>query len=142
MVREWLGRRQATPLQRRARRPAPKNPVGCPVLVVEDETDLREMLLALLTAEGFAPKAAANGLEALAYLQHEPRPHVILLDLMMPIMDGWRFREAQRNAAAIADIPVVVVSAIPDHTERMGAAAVLSKPIDFDRLVATVRTLC
>jgi len=118
--------------------------VACLVLIVEDDPELREMMLAMLKSEGFDPMAASNGRDALSQLQHGPMPRLILLDLMMPVMDGWRFRETQRQSPPpIADIPVVVVSAIPTvDTKRLAPAAVFSKPVDFDRLLATVRTLC
>jgi two-component system response regulator CpxR len=66
-----------------------KRPLRCPVLIVEDDADLREMMAQLLTLEGFETATAANGQEALEYLHATATPEVILLDLMMPIMDGW-----------------------------------------------------
>jgi CheY-like chemotaxis protein len=116
--------------------------MACSVLVIEDDVELREMMLTLLRVEGFTPRAASNGEEALFLLQHEPAPHVILLDLMMPVMDGWHFRAIQKVTPPIADIPVVLVTAVPPRDAGDDAAAVFSKPVDFDRLLTTVRRLC
>lgn len=117
---------------------------ACPVLVVEDDQDLREMMVQLLAYEGFDPTCACDGVEALARL-HEagPPPHVIVLDMMMPRMDGWTFRRIQEADPALADIPVVILSAAPrDRLERVHAAAIIQKPMDYDRLVEAVRANC
>jgi CheY-like chemotaxis protein len=113
-----------------------------PILIVEDDADLSEMIAQLLAVEGFRAETAVNGEEALAYLDHG-RPDLILLDLMMPVMDGWEFRRRQQANPALADVPVVVMSAL--DAKRAGgvsAAAVLTKPIDFDRLLELVRRYC
>jgi CheY-like chemotaxis protein len=116
----------------------------CPVLIVEDDADLREMMAQLLALEGFAAATVANGREALEYLQdHHDRPHVILLDLMMPVMDGWEFRRQQKADPALADLPVIVLSALDAaRAEDVRAEAFLKKPLDFDRLVQLVRAYC
>src|SRR5690349_1848715 len=82
------------------------------VLVVEDSTDARQMLASLLEVEGFAVRTAANGREALDQLRAGPPPCLILLDLMMPVMDGYQFRAEQRQDPGLSPIPVVVVSAV------------------------------
>src|SRR5215218_4757012 len=88
--------------------------MGHRVLVVEDDEDLREMMGHLLQAEGFRPDLAGDGAEALDKLRATPeQPDLILLDLMMPRMDGWTFRREQEGEPALANIPVVVVSAAP-----------------------------
>jgi CheY-like chemotaxis protein len=114
------------------------------VLVVEDDLDTREMLERFLELEGFAVRTAANGEAALASLQREGRPSVILLDLMMPVMNGWQFREAQQQQPHLADIPVVVVSAAGASSQLppIQVDAWLPKPVDFDRLLDTIGTLC
>src|SRR3954470_15283551 len=84
----------------------------CPVLIVEDDEDLRDMMAQLLTIEGFEPATVANGREALEYLQTSEKPHVILLDLMMPVMDGWEFRRQQKADPDLARVPVIVLSAL------------------------------
>jgi len=111
-----------------------------PVLIVEDDDDLREMMAQLLTLEGFRVQTAANGREALEYLERGELPNLILLDLMMPIMDGWEFRRIQSEDPKIASLPVIVLSALePTRTADFGGAMFLTKPLDFDRLLALVR---
>jgi CheY-like chemotaxis protein len=113
------------------------------VLIVEDDADLRDMMAQLLALEGFPAATVANGLEALEYLAQGDRPDVILLDLMMPIMDGWEFRRHQQSNPSVANVPVIVLTAL-DHqrTADVRAAAVLKKPLDFDRLLDLVRQHC
>jgi CheY-like chemotaxis protein len=115
----------------------------CPVLIVEDDADLREMMAQLLSLEGFQTAAVANGREALDYLHQRESPDVILLDLMMPVMDGWEFRRHQQADPALARVPVIVLSAL-DHsrTGDVTASAFLKKPLDFDRLLQLVRSYC
>ena len=121
-----------------------KRPTHCPVLIVEDDPDLREMMAQMLSLEGFETATAANGQEALEYLHATPNPEVILLDLMMPIMDGWEFRRKQQADPALADVPVIVLSALdqPRADQVVDAAAFLKKPLDFDRLLDLVRGYC
>jgi CheY-like chemotaxis protein len=115
----------------------------CSVLIVEDDGDLREMMAQLLTLEGYQTAAVANGREALEYLLRGDRPHVILLDLMMPIMDGWEFRRNQQADPSLADIPVVILSALDQsRAANMHADAFLKKPLDFDRMLQLVRGYC
>ena len=117
----------------------------CPVLIVEDDADLREMMAQLLTLEGYQIEAVANGREALEYLNEAPRPDVILLDLMMPIMDGWEFRKRQQSDPALADVPVIVLTALDQAQARasdLNGVDFLKKPLDFDRLLELVRRRC
>lgn len=113
------------------------------VLIVEDEKDIRESLGELLEAEGFVVALAENGQAALDYLSETAAlPHVILLDLMMPIMDGEQFRREQLTLEPLARIPVVLMSAardIAEAGERMQAYAVLKKPMSIDMLVVQLR---
>ncbi|MGH8639539.1 MAG: response regulator [Burkholderiales bacterium] len=116
---------------------------GGPVLVIEDHADTRRMVEEYLRFEGIPAVGAENGLEGLAALR-EHRPSLILLDLSMPVMDGWRFRHEQQRLpeAYLAAVPVVVLSALNDcvrQAEVLGAIDVIPKPIDFDRLLAAVR---
>jgi len=115
----------------------------CPVLIVEDDNDLRDMMAQLLMLEGFQTAAVANGREALEYLNSGARPDVILLDLMMPIMDGWEFRRRQQADPAVAHVPVIVLSALDaGRAMNVSANAFLKKPLDFDRLITLVRNYC
>jgi CheY-like chemotaxis protein len=115
----------------------------CPILIVEDDADLREMMAQLLTLEGFRASTVANGREALEYLSQGDKPDVILLDLMMPVMDGWEFRRQQQASADLSRVPVIVLSAL-DQTRAadVNAVAFLKKPLDFDRLLELVRQYC
>jgi two-component system chemotaxis response regulator CheY len=116
------------------------------ILVIEDDSAIREMLVQTLEEEGFVVVSAADGMEALSYLQTSAAlPCVILLDLMMPRMNGWQFREIQQNHLAISSIPVVVLSARPDLRARQAGIAVdayLSKPVNFDLLIQVIRRYC
>jgi DNA-binding response OmpR family regulator len=113
------------------------------VLIVEDDPDLRQMLTQILTLEGFDTDDVPNGAEALRRLRSGPAPGVILLDLMMPVMDGWTFRSQQLQDAAIADIPVIVLSAAPrERLTGLNAAASLTKPYDLWEMLALVEQHC
>jgi len=121
----------------------PSSASQCPVLIVEDDEDLREMMAQLLTLEGYQAAAVANGREALEYLHDSEKPHVILLDLMMPVMDGWEFRRKQQADPSLAPVPVIVLSALDQaRASNLEADAFLKKPLDFDRLLALVRAYC
>jgi CheY-like chemotaxis protein len=112
------------------------------ILIVEDDDDIREALTQILELEGYTVREAANGREALDISAREP-PSLILLDLMMPVMDGWQFRAEQIKDPALAQIPVVVISAdagIQEKVASFGAASVLPKPISLDRLLRAVET--
>jgi signal transduction histidine kinase len=116
--------------------------LGKTLLIVEDDKDIREALDGLLSMEGYQVAGCANGLEALQYLRRSPAPDVILLDLMMPVMDGWQFRVEQKKDPALASIPVVALSA--DNTPKaaaIDAEAYLKKPVDFDTLLGTIERL-
>lgn len=114
------------------------------VLVVEDDLDIREVMRMVLEASGYLVLEAGDGAEALVVARaHQPR--VILLDLMMPGMDGFQFRELQLQDPAIASIPVVIVSGggtVPQKAAALGAAGYLVKPTDVQRLLAVMGDLC
>lgn len=116
------------------------------LLVVDDDYAVRQALVELLEDEGYDVRAAGNGQDALTRLQGpEPLPHLILLDLMMPIMDGWTFRALQQHDPRFHAIPVVVISAISDtHRQRapIPAAAYIPKPINFALLLHHVTRVC
>ena len=116
---------------------------SCTVFVVEDDVDTRDMLGRFLELEGYQVEIASNGKQALERLYAGVHPCVILLDLMMPVMDGWQFRRQQIQDAAIADIPVIVVSAAGrERLAEVDANAYLSKPVDLEQLLARVTEYC
>lgn len=112
------------------------------VLVVEDDRDIRESLKLVLEMEGFHVAAATNGREALEMLERLDRPCVILLDLMMPVMNGWEFLHQMQTDTVIATIPVVVVSAIAEKAQAKPIAAYVKKPVDLNVLIQLVERYC
>ena len=113
------------------------------VFIVEDDPDTREMLGKFLELEGFHVETAANGRQALDRLSSGLKASVIVLDLMMPIMDGWQFRREQVRNAALASIPVIVVSAAGrERLANIEANSYLTKPIDREELLREVSIFC
>jgi len=113
--------------------------------VVEDDVDTRDMLGRFLELEGFQVEVAANGKQALDRLTSGVRPCVILLDLMMPVMDGRSFREQQLQNPGLATIPIIVFSAYRDVAKTAGelnAAGHLAKPLKLPDLLRTVQQYC
>jgi CheY-like chemotaxis protein len=105
------------------------------VLVVDDDRGVRELLTRSLSFEGFDVMEAANGQDALTQLRTGRRPGVIVLDLRMPVMDGWAFRVAQRADPRIARIPVVILSGADAHRfQEIEAVAALEKPVSLSQL--------
>lgn len=115
------------------------------VFIVEDDVDTREMLGRFLELEGYRVESAPNGKLALERLGAGVGPCVILLDLMMPVMDGASFRQVQRENPRLASIPVVVLTAYRDmerHAAPLDAVSVLRKPPSVRELVNVLRTHC
>lgn len=115
------------------------------ILVVDDDRDIRDSLIETLEDHGYRAAGAANGVEALSVLgASAERPCLILLDLMMPVMDGQEFREEQLKNPAWADIPVVVISAYADveAQARTLAAEYMRKPLAIRPLIDVVRRHC
>jgi CheY-like chemotaxis protein len=115
-----------------------------PVLVVDDDKDIRETLQELIEDEGYEVLSARNGLEALERIQ-ERRPGLVVLDLFMPGMDGAEFRRRQLADPRVSDVPVVVISAAAGLEERVAAmrpAAHLEKPIRLEDLLRLVERFC
>jgi len=116
------------------------------ILIVDDDAGIRQLLVLFLEHKGYTAKTVANGLEALNQLQAaQPLPLLILLDLMMPVMDGATFRLAQLSDSRIAAIPVVVLSAaenIEAQAPLLTADAYVPKPIEFDSLLQIVEQYC
>lgn len=115
-----------------------------PVLIVEDDQDIRESLLELLLDEGYPVEEAKNGKDALDYLKTtRNRPGLILLDLMMPVMNGQVFLSylEQENISGLNSIPVIVLTAAGDVV-RSKVSGSLKKPIEVDRLLDAVKQFC
>jgi chemosensory pili system protein ChpA (sensor histidine kinase/response regulator) len=132
----------------RSRSTAPTTRRACrTVLVVDDDRDVRDVMTQFLRLEGYAVATAANGLEALEHLRSGDAPCLILLDVMMPEMDGVRFRLEQKKDPRLSGIPVVVVSALRDvrstaAASHLDAVEYLEKPVDFDSLLVSVLRHC
>ena len=113
------------------------------ILVVDDDPGVQRVMKKFLTLEGFTPAVAGNGKEALAYLRGGGHPCVIVLDLRMPVMDGWTFRKEQRLDPGLASIPVVVLSgAEAESIPELEAVASFRKPVSFPEVINVVRRLC
>ena len=113
------------------------------ILVVEDNDDVREMMAVTLQLEGHEVSTAVNGQDALEKLRAGDRPCVILLDLMMPVMNGWEFQRALEKDVSLQEVPVIIVSAATaELVEKTDAAAYLPKPLDMEELLDTVGGLC
>jgi len=113
------------------------------ILVVDDDSNLVRLMSRFLKLQGFSPVPASNGEEALGYLRGGGSANVILLDLRMPVMDGWAFRRAQREDPQLAHIPIVVLTGIDgDHASDLDAAAAFQKPVSFPEIVGALRLLC
>jgi two-component system, chemotaxis family, chemotaxis protein CheY len=110
------------------------------ILVVDDDPAIREVVADILEMSDYRVKTATNGAEALEHMQVEV-PDAVLLDLMMPIMDGWEFLRRCRADAQCARVPVVVMSAARDASlaKELGAQAYLSKPFDLDAVLNLVQ---
>ena len=112
------------------------------VLVVDDDPDILQTLGLCLSSEGYRVLMAANGKEALDILERE-RPSVILLDLMMPVMDGWQF-VAEMDHRGRRDVPLLILSAdrsVQGHAQQLRASGHLAKPFDLDELLGKVQQL-
>ncbi len=116
------------------------------VLIVEDDRDVRESLAEVLEDNEYCSLGASNGQEAIDHLRAaSEKPCVILLDMMMPVMDGWQFRSVQREDPDLGNIPVVVLTAnanIEEAADRLAVAACLKKPVQLDVLLSTVDRFC
>jgi CheY-like chemotaxis protein len=115
-----------------------------PILIVDDHEDIRESLADVLAIEGYQVATAMNGRDALEYLKQNPAPCLILLDLTMPVMNGWDFRKVQLQDPDLADIPVVIVSGTNQHhnTVSLQALKYYDKPVNIPDLLVTVAEHC
>ena len=117
-------------------------PAGEPVLLVDDDSGVRRTLARFLGRDGISVVEADNGQQALTYLKEGGPASVIVLDLRMPVMDGFAFRAEQRREPLLANIPVVILSgADTDRFDELGAAATFEKPASFVELAKCVREL-
>lgn len=115
-----------------------------PILVVDDDPDIRDMMELVLAMRGYEVMSAGDGIDALALLQRGPRPALVLLDLMLPHVDGIEVVRAMKSDPTLAPIPVVIISgdcAAREKARDGGADACLLKPVELDDLVSTVRGL-
>jgi len=117
------------------------------LLIVEDAEDICSTMMDLLETEGYEVKGVANGLEALRHLESTGAlPDLILLDLMMPEMDGFTFRAEQRKRPRLANIPVLVMTAAADpqaKAKELGAQGILKKPFrDIETILDSIETSC
>lgn len=113
------------------------------LLVVEDDDDYRKVLSETLEEAGYSVESAIHGLDALTRLRSGLKPTVILLDLMMPVMDGWSFVAALKDDTSLASIPVIATTGAGDRVLYSApvSAAYLNKPINREQLLATIN-LC
>jgi two-component system chemotaxis response regulator CheY len=117
------------------------SPHVCTILVIEDDSAMREVVTVALRDAGYRVVVCANGREGLHRLRSQPETCLVLLDLHLPVMDGREFRTAQLRDRSLAWIPVIVMSGLPGaqaEADRLGATAVIGKPIDLDELLATI----
>jgi CheY-like chemotaxis protein len=111
------------------------------ILLVDDDAELRQSLVDLLEDEGYRTVTAASGREALAILREPELPDLILLDLMMPDLNGWQFCELQRRDLRLAGIPVLVVTAARSMAPSPAGADVLYKPFSLEEVLEKVERL-
>lgn len=114
------------------------------LMLVDDDFILRAHVAELLMLEGYTVTCAADGAEALRRLEREPLPSLILLDIMLPRMDGATFRRRQLQSPILREVPTVAITATPDVSElrALGFSDILKKPVSFERLTETIETLC
>lgn len=108
------------------------------VLIVDDDESIRETIELALQMEGVPTAVAGDGRAALAWLRAHRPPSLILLDLMMPVMDGWQFLAQVREDPALAQVPLVVISAFGRDLGSAAHLPVLRKPIELDDLLRVV----
>jgi CheY-like chemotaxis protein len=115
------------------------------ILIIEDDDDLRDSLNELLTIHNYQVIGVSNGREALDRLESGLSPCIIILDLMLPVMNGWDFRQQQLADNRWSEIPTIVLSGVNDlalESSRLQAVGFFSKPIDFPSLFQTVDRFC
>jgi CheY-like chemotaxis protein len=113
-----------------------------PVLLVEDDPDVREAFLDVIDEAGYRVFTASNGADALKLLPELPPVGLVLVDMMMPVMDGIEFISRVREAAALRGVPVILLTAAARIAAPPGVNGVLQKPVDLDDLLRTVKSHC
>jgi CheY-like chemotaxis protein len=108
------------------------------ILVIEDDAAIRETLRLALEIEGYPVSTASNGQEGLSLLAKIPPPGLILLDLMMPVMNGWEFVEAIGRDRAFDMIPIVIITAFGDLVSSSESPPVIRKPVDLAKLLKII----
>jgi CheY-like chemotaxis protein len=120
---------------------SPEKATYSDVMIVEDDADLRDTLAEVLRYRGYRVAVASNGAEAKDYLAENQPPGVILLDLMMPVMDGWEFRNSLLADPVLSRIPIILLSGAGDllqHARGLSAVACLAKPVKLKDVVTVV----
>lgn len=112
------------------------------ILIVEDDIDIRSALVQILRLEGHNTAEAANGKEALEYIRNNPRPCMVLLDMMMPVMGGRQFLDIFKDEPESSKVPVVIISAIADRVDTSGAKEFIKKPMEVSKLLEVVAKYC
>lgn len=123
---------------------APESPeiVRRAVMIIDDDDAIREALEDVLSDEGYEVVGVSDGQQALDYLHGEKRPHAILVDLWMPVMDGWRFLDALLEDPQLCGIPLVVLTAARDQRARdLRVAEVLTKPVQLQQVLSALERL-
>lgn len=112
------------------------------VMIVDDDDAIRDALQDVLRDEGYQVIEAADGQQALGQLRGGLRPNAILLDLWMPVMDGWQFRDAVMDDPELRNIPMIVLTAARhQRADELGVAEVLTKPVTLERLLGVLHNL-
>lgn len=124
------------------------DPLCSNILVIEDDDAIRESIVEVLSEEGYEVHSAIHGEEGMRVLESIPGPTLVLLDMMMPIMNGWQFIDAEKKRTRFTDISVVILSAVPEDRALLGdddllpVEGLLRKPIDVDKLLSVVGQYC
>jgi CheY-like chemotaxis protein len=112
------------------------------ILIIEDDEGIRNSLKLILEYGGYHVETAENGKDGIERLANIELPCLILLDLMMPVMDGWAFAAAMKKDMMLATIPIVLVTAFANKAQSIGAARIVKKPVDMDTLLKFVSEYC
>jgi CheY-like chemotaxis protein len=120
-------------------------PLAGDILLIEDDDSLGAILTAVLQDQGYNVVRASNGKEALDHLYTERPPHLILLNLVMPVMNGWKFREQLNKVPELAEIPVIVLSGVRKLDKKaasLGVTDCFTKPYDLKAVIDTIQQYC